>query len=410
MSLEGPQRSRGYSLGGAPPSPKRRAERERLSKKRWNQKVKRVSRKRLMVAALFIVTIAYLAALYHSVQLHNAWRQAELEKYPPDVQAWIDLPPFSYTTIGLYFMFSGFALAWSWAILFIVTVHHRVKPRKVVACLFLTALFMASACMPLVAAGYYEKTIDVLVVEDEEFRGLSSVQRYWWYQTLNNVAFSNFKTYYGVEFKIRGYVEWDSEDACHDLYYLLDEAISEVEYSFRMAYGDYYIDLLMVFTGQEDPVLWGLSPPEWYALILEYWIGPAKVMVHELGHQFLLEHCNNDCAMNPASLVAGYFCSSCGQQVKDNYEPRFWRYCCSLTISSTSGGTTSPSPGTYEHDGGTSVTVTACPNDAYELSYWVLDGTTHYGSPITVTMNSDHTLKAYFQHKQGGAGGRCMPE
>lgn len=295
--------------------------------------MKNFSRRKLIITILLVVTIIYFGALYYSVQLHNAWRQSELEKYPPDVQSWIDIPWFSATKTGLYFMFSGFALAWSWAILFVVAVHHRLKPRRVAACLLLTALFMGSACMPLAVAGYYEKTIDVLVVEDEEFRGLFSLQRYWWYQTLNNVAFSNFKTHYGVEFKIRGYVEWDSNDASNNLYYLLDEAISETEYSFRMTYGDYRIDLLMVFTGQEDPTLMGFSPPDWYALIITYWIDPAKVMVHELGHQFLLLHCNNDCAMNPASLVAGYFCSPCGQQVKDNYEPRFWRW-----IDSDGGG------------------------------------------------------------------------
>ena len=70
-----------------------------------------------------------------------------------------------------------------------------------------------------------------------------------------------------------------------------------------------------------------------------------------------------------------------------------------LTIAAGSGGTTSPAPGTYEYAEGTPVTVTALPRPGFTFKYWVLDGTTKYGNPITVTMNSDHVLKAYFKEK-----------
>ena len=66
----------------------------------------------------------------------------------------------------------------------------------------------------------------------------------------------------------------------------------------------------------------------------------------------------------------------------------------SLTISSTIGGTTSPSPGTHSYSYGSSVTVTASAYPSYRFIHWVLDGKTKYGNPITVTMDSDHTLKA----------------
>ena len=73
-----------------------------------------------------------------------------------------------------------------------------------------------------------------------------------------------------------------------------------------------------------------------------------------------------------------------------------------LTISAGSGGTTDPAPGTDTYDDGSSVTVTASPNSNYAFDYWILDGATKYANPITVTMNSDHNLKAYFKHTGGG--------
>jgi len=67
-----------------------------------------------------------------------------------------------------------------------------------------------------------------------------------------------------------------------------------------------------------------------------------------------------------------------------------------LSISATEGGTTDPAPGTYTYDYGSSVAVTAVPDDHYEFDYWLLDGDTYYQNPITVTMDSDHTLEAHF--------------
>jgi hypothetical protein len=78
-----------------------------------------------------------------------------------------------------------------------------------------------------------------------------------------------------------------------------------------------------------------------------------------------------------------------------------------LSISTTSGGTTNPASGTYTYDYGLSVTVTASAYSGYTFNYWVLDGATVYNNPITVTMDSDHTLKAYFYYSGGGGGGGC---
>lgn len=69
-----------------------------------------------------------------------------------------------------------------------------------------------------------------------------------------------------------------------------------------------------------------------------------------------------------------------------------------LTISSGSGGSTTPSPGAYQYAEGTPVSVTANPDSGYVLDYWLLDGNNAgTQNPITVTMNSDHNLQANFR-------------
>ena len=68
----------------------------------------------------------------------------------------------------------------------------------------------------------------------------------------------------------------------------------------------------------------------------------------------------------------------------------------SLTITATSGGTTDPIPGIHNYESGTVVSVTAIPDTNYLLDHWELDGVWNYSNPISVTMNSDHTLHAVF--------------
>jgi|GEM_PF-3302838 len=71
----------------------------------------------------------------------------------------------------------------------------------------------------------------------------------------------------------------------------------------------------------------------------------------------------------------------------------------SLTITTTIGGTTNPSPGTQIYCTGTMVNVTAIPDSGFYIDHWELDGF-NVGSqnPIIVTMNSDHTLHVVFRY------------
>jgi hypothetical protein len=75
----------------------------------------------------------------------------------------------------------------------------------------------------------------------------------------------------------------------------------------------------------------------------------------------------------------------------------YYLHVYTLYLAAGQGGTTSPAPAIYEYVEGTSVTVTALPYSSYKFKYWLLDGTVKSGNPITVTMNSDHGLKACFQ-------------
>lgn len=73
-------------------------------------------------------------------------------------------------------------------------------------------------------------------------------------------------------------------------------------------------------------------------------------------------------------------------------------YLTSLSISISSGGTTTPYPGTYMFSTSESVTVTAIAYAGHTFDYWILDGATAYDNPITVTMDSDHDLTAHFTY------------
>jgi len=68
-----------------------------------------------------------------------------------------------------------------------------------------------------------------------------------------------------------------------------------------------------------------------------------------------------------------------------------------LNIETTLGGTTNPSPGLHEYSIGEKVNVYAYPSSGYALDKWELDGITlNSNNPISIIMNSNHTLKAIF--------------
>jgi hypothetical protein len=69
-----------------------------------------------------------------------------------------------------------------------------------------------------------------------------------------------------------------------------------------------------------------------------------------------------------------------------------------LTVITTPGGTTNPVPGQYQYSYGTIVSVQAMLDPGYMFDHWELD-TINVGAanPYFVTMNENHTIKAFFK-------------
>ena len=66
-----------------------------------------------------------------------------------------------------------------------------------------------------------------------------------------------------------------------------------------------------------------------------------------------------------------------------------------LTVSSSEGGTTNPSPGQYNQDPGTEISITAIPETGYKFSEWSgsISGTEN---PFSINMDSDKSIMANF--------------
>jgi hypothetical protein len=73
----------------------------------------------------------------------------------------------------------------------------------------------------------------------------------------------------------------------------------------------------------------------------------------------------------------------------------------SLKITATTGGTTTPAPGTQSFFAGAKVSVSATPDTNYTLDHWQLDGESINGTtnPIIFIMNGNHTLNAVFAYQ-----------
>jgi hypothetical protein len=77
-----------------------------------------------------------------------------------------------------------------------------------------------------------------------------------------------------------------------------------------------------------------------------------------------------------------------------------------LSISASTGGTTSPIPGVYQELSGSVVQIAALPQSGYLFDHWTLDSNNAgNASLINVTMNTNHTLTAVFIMTNPSGGG-----
>lgn len=89
----------------------------------------------------------------------------------------------------------------------------------------------------------------------------------------------------------------------------------------------------------------------------------------------------------------------------------FTRIAYTLTITTTTGGTTNPSLGYHAYAVGSNVLVTATPQNGYRFDSWILDDSNpDIDNPISVTMDTDHNLHAVFSElPPPPVGGHAVP-
>lgn len=282
----------------------------------------------LIIAILVSLTIVYPLAAHYAIQAYQSWRNAGLEAYPEEMRPYVETSPFIQSFWGGLTVIFGAFIASSWLLVGIW--------RKKLMLLIIFVLLTPLTAIPSAYAGYWETTMDILAVQDEEFIAEYPIEfdRYLSWEIYIYDAFDRFRDTFNVNFELRGWINWDSSDSEHDVDTLLDEAIRETGFvSHQTSYNGYVIDILMVFSGQLD--LWdqdGFSPPDWKALILKGWspnYPRTQMIMHEFSHQFMASHCTNvnSCVMDMANSVyyPRQWCNSCQATINDNKD-RFWRW------------------------------------------------------------------------------------
>lgn len=240
---------------------------------------------------------------------------------------------------------------------------------------------------------------------------------------------------FGIDIRILGFINWESDDdkkKMEDLWFeLKDDTMQYLRTWYDGEWWSNYVDAIIGITAQatpETPVTDGVAPrPDmldkgWNFNLIKwvvYWSGD-NVVQHEVSHLFYADdHLEPQppapcCAMAKHTHFVAYiyedgffwwlfhhvrclyitnlWCDECHQVILQNCT----RYPVQLLNISASGGTTNPALGPHAYSRGSSVNVTAIPDSGHHFSHWTLDGVKHYQNPITVTMDSDHNLTAYF--------------
>lgn len=216
---------------------------------------------------------------------------------------------------------------------------------------------------------------------------------------------------------------WDSDDSETNEVKLLQEAIRKLggvyddeEDWWVWEPKDYAIDehtyalaeLLIIVTGQNMEIR-GLSPPTWNAMIIRF-DAMNNVELHEMSHQFQCLHCSNFCVMNPTYIdLMWNWCGDCFNFIMNHREKWGYKQWLDIVDCSRDGHTVPEDGFIYQRVRGESVIVTATADCGLIFNCWLLDGVPYIDNPITVTIDSDHTLKAYFRFSGGGGGGGGRP-
>jgi len=189
--------------------------------------------------------------------------------------------------------------------------------------------------------------VDVLVMFDEEFvaKGLDEYETASFIEQVSDLRFAQSN----ITLVVRNtwhWIYWESPDDTNNCLDLVQSAIQQAHTLeglqiqkvsvmgiplWGLVAGSlwkpdpdnprvtYYIDLLIIYTGQ-DMDLMGFAPPQLNAIIIRYDQRLSlRTLTHELGHQFGLDHCSNPwCVMNVDWQFGDDFCAECRQKLNDN--------------------------------------------------------------------------------------------
>ena len=266
------------------------------------------------VLVLLIVTVVYVIALYQSVQAYINYKRSMIEEHP-----WTDFEPFWISPFANGFGMFLVILTFSWISLggYLSVKGKAIKGSVLV---IITLLFFATTLIGLTKADT-TVAVDVLCAYDKEMEERTSFGKsYLVYAKEHLDRMKNaYKNDFDIEFSYN-WTTWESDDAKTDLWDLLIDAMTQLDWYWSKD----GLELLIVLTGQ-DAEGYGLSFPWDRAMIMRFdrVYGITDHQYHEMGHQFYLRHCGVwNCWMNPDyCLVFGEcYCENCKSTIMANRE------------------------------------------------------------------------------------------
>ena len=278
-------------------------------------------KRKFMYGLLVLLWMSYIAVFASCFLQYQQWVNDKLASYPEEVKPYVDFTPFQVTTVGTALLLTGVFLT-----VFCVSV---VKGSRVLSC-FLAAVLAYIAVMATVSVVFGETLametvrINVFLVWDEEVYSDSNL-RFSAQQAVNvmkDVYYYEFQSGFDliIDFDFSQWYLWDSSDAVHDTYDLLQEAMVEMGWTWGKVV-DGKARHIMVVASANAMDQDGLSPPEWKALIFKVdgsYFDTNYRLLHEMGHQFGCNHCWYPfCYMSLAYLGIGY-CRWHERTISDN--------------------------------------------------------------------------------------------
>lgn len=295
--------------------------------------------------------------------------------------------------------------------------------------------------------------IYALVFGDEEERsllrrlklvGLDWVDYYWneWAHLQIERGDKELVANHGIDIRILGYKDWDSDDSIDSMYDLWDELEADTKHYLGQWYDganwDNYVDIIIGITAQATiENIAGLSSGYEYIdqgrsfTLLKwqtYW-ADDNLMQHEISHHYhppghwdpccvMAYHKHFQTWINEDALwwvfntvgcafTSYHWCTTCNNLLSTYqrlYENADYMLIIRHGIPEEPRGTISPGPGINTYESPTSVTISVVSADPpYHFSHWLVDGKdVRWGNSITISVNSKHTVAAYFRDPSVG--------